>query len=490
MSRILLADDSPHAQRMGERILREEGFEVVTVTDGDTVMIRLNDVDPDVVMADVFLPHKSGYEICRYVKNSPRHRHARVVLVAGLLETVDEAEIERVKADGVLKKPFEASAVLAAIRPLAEAAEADRIAFVKLPTSELPKTTDREEMAKASEAASVPVAESEASAPDAADKAPAPNAVPPSDAATETPATEPAAVLEPQPAADLAGPVPSEQQAATDEPTAESAKPASIEEPVIIEEPASEKAPADSVAAPVPAAESEAAILAPVLMLCAPVPETEETVPAPAVEPAALALESSERADSESASEVPAAKAEPSETNDRERLQDASPAIEAPPVAESSPASTDAVATESVAVEKEQESEAPVAEPVRVEDAAPEAVALEATPAPASALPRGILDNGGLDQSGADALVRARPPGRALAPSVDSYAAQDTSALPATLFPVLQAVLEPAPAGLPEADPELVRAAVTVALDRAMPALIDEITERVLVALAVCEKRS
>jgi hypothetical protein len=62
--------------------------------------------------------------------------------------------------------------------------------------------------------------------------------------------------------------------------------------------------------------------------------------------------------------------------------------------------------------------------------------------------------------------------------------------LPATLFPVLQAVLEPAPAGLPEADPELVRAAVTVALDRAMPALIDEITERVLVALAVCEKRS
>jgi len=56
MSRILLADDSPHAQRMGERILREEGFEVVTVTDGETALIRLEDVDPDVVLADVFLP--------------------------------------------------------------------------------------------------------------------------------------------------------------------------------------------------------------------------------------------------------------------------------------------------------------------------------------------------------------------------------------------------------------------------------------------------
>jgi CheY-like chemotaxis protein len=126
MSRILLADDSPHAQRMGERILREEGFEVVTVTDGETALLRLPDVDPDVVMADVFLPHRSGYEICRYIKSHPRYRHARVVLLAGLLEPVDEAEAQRVQSDGVLKKPFEASVMMAAIRPLAEAAQAAR----------------------------------------------------------------------------------------------------------------------------------------------------------------------------------------------------------------------------------------------------------------------------------------------------------------------------------------------------------------------------
>ncbi len=126
MSRILLADDSPHAQRMGERILREEGFEVVTVTDGDTALIRLSDVDPDLILADIMLPHKSGYEICDFVKNNPRHRHARVVLLAGLLEPVDEAEAQRVKADGVLKKPLEASAVIAAVKPLLAAARADR----------------------------------------------------------------------------------------------------------------------------------------------------------------------------------------------------------------------------------------------------------------------------------------------------------------------------------------------------------------------------
>lgn len=95
MSRILLADDSPHAQRMGERILREEGFEVVSITDGETAILRLSDADPDVILTDVFLPGKSGFDLCRYVKNHPKHRHVRVVMTAGLLEPFDEQEAAR-----------------------------------------------------------------------------------------------------------------------------------------------------------------------------------------------------------------------------------------------------------------------------------------------------------------------------------------------------------------------------------------------------------
>jgi DNA-binding response OmpR family regulator len=126
MSRILLADDSPHAQRMGELILREEGYEVVTITDGATVLLRLRDVDPDLVLVDVTMPSKSGYEICEYVKSSLRHVHTRVVLVAGALDLVDEKEAQRVHADGVLKKPFEASIVLDTVKPLLDAAAAAR----------------------------------------------------------------------------------------------------------------------------------------------------------------------------------------------------------------------------------------------------------------------------------------------------------------------------------------------------------------------------
>lgn len=126
MTRILLADDSPHAQRMGERILREEGFEVVTVTDGQTALIRLVDVDPDVVFADVSLPRRTGYDICKEIKQRPRHRHVRVILTAGLLETFDDAEAAAVQCDAILKKPFEASVVINTLKPLVEAAQKER----------------------------------------------------------------------------------------------------------------------------------------------------------------------------------------------------------------------------------------------------------------------------------------------------------------------------------------------------------------------------
>ena len=129
MSRILLVDDSPHAQRMGERILADEGYEVVTVSNAEAALIRLDDVDPDVVLADTVMPGRTGFDICYYLKMSPRHRHVRVILTAGVLEPLDEEQARRVQADSSLKKPFEASVLLAAVKPLAEAARLARNAI-------------------------------------------------------------------------------------------------------------------------------------------------------------------------------------------------------------------------------------------------------------------------------------------------------------------------------------------------------------------------
>jgi len=158
MSRILLADDSPHAQRMGERILREEGFEVVTVTDGEAALSRLQDFDPDIVLADAFLPLRSGYEICRGIRNNATFPHVRVVLTAGALETLDEEEARRVQPDAILRKPFEASVLIETLKPLLAAAESARQAAAEAPVTiaaEAPAAETDIAMASASTPASV-----------------------------------------------------------------------------------------------------------------------------------------------------------------------------------------------------------------------------------------------------------------------------------------------------------------------------------------------
>ena len=119
MSRILLADDSPHAQRMGERILRAEGYEVITVSDGQTAMLRLKDSAPDLVIADVSMPFVTGYELCEYVKGSGEYPNTGVVLTVGAVEPLDAQRSEAVRADGILKKPFEATLLLEAVERLA-----------------------------------------------------------------------------------------------------------------------------------------------------------------------------------------------------------------------------------------------------------------------------------------------------------------------------------------------------------------------------------
>src|SRR5262249_24074545 len=112
MARILLADDSPHAQRMGGRILSDEGHEVITVSDGKVAMLRLADVLPDLILTDYSMPEVSGLELCQYVKS---HGNTPAIRTASALEPWDEEAVDKARADGLLKKPFEASLLLQSI---------------------------------------------------------------------------------------------------------------------------------------------------------------------------------------------------------------------------------------------------------------------------------------------------------------------------------------------------------------------------------------
>ncbi len=124
MSGILLADDSPHAQRMGEKILREEGYSVTCFPDGAVAARKLGELDPDLVIADAFLPGIDGYDLCRYIKSN--FGYMRVILTAGLLEELDEEKARQAGSDAVLRKPFEATQILQLIRPLILEAQLSR----------------------------------------------------------------------------------------------------------------------------------------------------------------------------------------------------------------------------------------------------------------------------------------------------------------------------------------------------------------------------
>ena len=106
MPRILVADDNSNIQKMVVLALEERGVDVVTVGNGEAAVRRLPDVNPDLVLADVFMPVRNGYEVCEFIKKDTRYAHIPVILLVGAFDPLDEKEARRVGADGVLKKPF------------------------------------------------------------------------------------------------------------------------------------------------------------------------------------------------------------------------------------------------------------------------------------------------------------------------------------------------------------------------------------------------
>ncbi|MGA2481906.1 MAG: response regulator [Candidatus Acidiferrales bacterium] len=106
MAKILVADDNSNIQKMVGLALKDQGIDVVAVGNGEAAVRKISDLHPDLVLADVFMPVRNGYEVCEFVKNDHRLAHIPVILLVGAFDPLDEHEAQRVGADGVLKKPF------------------------------------------------------------------------------------------------------------------------------------------------------------------------------------------------------------------------------------------------------------------------------------------------------------------------------------------------------------------------------------------------
>jgi two-component system chemotaxis response regulator CheY len=133
--KILLADDSVTAQNMGRKILADAGYEVIAVNNGSAALKKIAELKPDLVILDVYMPGYSGLEVCQRLKESQETARIPVLLTVGKLEPFKPEEAQRVRAEGYIVKPFEASELLSALSkledkvvPRAEASKPGRFA--------------------------------------------------------------------------------------------------------------------------------------------------------------------------------------------------------------------------------------------------------------------------------------------------------------------------------------------------------------------------
>lgn len=113
--KILLADDSVTVQKIITLTFSDEGVDVIAVNNGDEAVNRLRRLRPALVMADISVPGKNGYEICEFVKNHPEMGGTPVILLVPAFEPFDEERAHRIGADHHLTKPFQSIRTLISI---------------------------------------------------------------------------------------------------------------------------------------------------------------------------------------------------------------------------------------------------------------------------------------------------------------------------------------------------------------------------------------
>ncbi len=111
MTKVLIADDSIAVRKVAERLLTEAGFGVTLAANGEEALAYLAKETPDVVVSDVIMPDRSGYEVCTFVRAQRALANTPVLLISGIVNDEVTKQAESCHADGVLKKPFQGTSL-------------------------------------------------------------------------------------------------------------------------------------------------------------------------------------------------------------------------------------------------------------------------------------------------------------------------------------------------------------------------------------------
>lgn len=121
-ARVLIADDEPNILIPLEFLLQREGYEVRCARDGVEALAAAADWAPDLVLLDVMMPRKNGYEVCQALRADPRHARTRILMLTAKGRESDVAKGLALGADAYLTKPFATQELVQRVRDLLGAA--------------------------------------------------------------------------------------------------------------------------------------------------------------------------------------------------------------------------------------------------------------------------------------------------------------------------------------------------------------------------------
>jgi CheY-like chemotaxis protein len=119
---ILLADDSPTIRRLVTHTFADADFKIVEVSNGDAAIKIFEETKPHLVMTDIYMPGKNGYEVCTYVRHHPALNATPVILLVGAFDAFDEERAKRSGATANITKPFEPGALIDLVKSVLRAA--------------------------------------------------------------------------------------------------------------------------------------------------------------------------------------------------------------------------------------------------------------------------------------------------------------------------------------------------------------------------------
>ncbi len=119
--KILIADDEQNIVISLEFLMKREGFEVIIASDGDEAVQRIRSDHPDLVLLDVMMPKKSGFEVCQEVKADPALAGVRILMLTAKGRDTEVAKGLALGADAYMTKPFSTKELVEKVRSMLEA---------------------------------------------------------------------------------------------------------------------------------------------------------------------------------------------------------------------------------------------------------------------------------------------------------------------------------------------------------------------------------